>query len=313
MVGFFVRRALSGVVLALVLMSLVFFMVRALGPNPAEVMLGNMATPAQIAQAEHKMGIDRPLTAQYTDWLGSLLRGDLGVSWTGAGKVAAGLAVAFPITLSIAVGALVVALVVGFAFGTLAATRRGALDRILQITAIAGFALPGFWLALMLAKVFAIDLHWFPATGYTAFTTSPGGWLHSITLPVVGLSVGIVAAISQQVRNSVIEVYHQDFVRTLRSRGLSTRRILVKHVMRNAAAAPLTVASLHFVGALSGAVAVERAFGLHGIGNKVQTASVSGDMPTLMGVVAVTVITVVIVNLAVDVLLAWLNPKVRVR
>ncbi|WP_182347158.1 ABC transporter permease [Tomitella gaofuii] len=312
MTKYLVQRVLSGAALVFVLTSAIFFLVRGLGPNPAEYLAGDTATADQVSAIEEQIGVDRPLVAQYGDWFGHFIRGDLGSSWTGQGEVAQTISASFPITLSIAVGALAVALVLGFGIGTLAAARRGALDRFLQVLVIVGLALPGFWLALMLAQFFAVDLGWFPATGYTSFSESPVEWLRSITLPVIGLTVATVAAISQQVRNSVIEVSGQDFVRTLRARGLPTRSILLKHVLRNAAGAPLTVAALHFVTALSGAVAVERAFGLHGIGNKVQIASISGDAPTLMSIVALTVILVVLVNLATDVLLAWLNPKVRI-
>jgi len=160
--------------------------------------------------------------------------------------------------------------------------------------------------------VFAVQLGILPAIGYTPFSVDPAGWLTSITLPAVALAVGAVATVSTQTRGSMIEVLGQDYVRTLRSRGLPIRSILLKHALRNAAPASLTILSLQFIALISGAVVIEKVFGLNGIGQLATSAASQGDVPLVLGVVLLVVTLVVIVNLLADLLLGWLNPKVRI-
>jgi peptide/nickel transport system permease protein len=188
---------------------------------------------------------------------------------------------------------------------------RGWVDRVVQIVAILGFALPGFWVALMLALIFAVRLGLFPATGYTPLLTSPAGWLHSLTLPIASLAVGAVASAAQQIRGAVIDTLGKDWVRTLRSRGLSSRRVLFVHVLRNASVSGLTVLALQFVGLLGGAVFVERIFALPGIGQVLSTSTAQGDIPMVLGVLIATTVIVVLVNLLIDLGVASLNPKAR--
>jgi peptide/nickel transport system permease protein len=177
---------------------------------------------------------------------------------------------------------------------------------------VVGFAVPNFLVALLLALFVAVKWGLLPATGYTKFSESPGDWLKSITLPALALAVGATAATAQQVRGSMIDVLRMDYIRTLRSRGLSERSLLYKHALRNAAPPALTVLSLQFIGLVGGALVVEKVFGLNGIGSQVTLAAGQGDLPVVMGVVLVMVLIVVIVNLVMDVLYGWLNPKVRV-
>jgi peptide/nickel transport system permease protein len=182
---------------------------------------------------------------------------------------------------------------------------------VVQVLAVLGFAIPGFLVALGLVLVFAIDLGWFEPTGYTTFAESPSGWLSSITLPVIALALAGIAGVSAQIRGSMIDAMRQDYVRTLRSRGLSERRIIYKHVLRNAAGPALSVLAVQFVGLLGGAVIVEQIFAIPGLGQIAVVATSQGDIPLVMGLVLVTAVIVVILNLAVDLLQGWLNPKVR--
>lgn len=313
MVRFLAHRALSGLVAAFVVATLVFFVVQTFGPDPARSLLGKYANADTIARKQHELGVDRPVAVQFADWLGGVLTGDLGHSWATTRTVSSALADAVPITLTIATGALLLAGLLAVVLGIAAAERGGWIDAILQVLVVVGFAVPGFWLALVLASTLAVQLGWFPATGYTPPSVSIGGWLRSITLPIAALCVSITAALAQQLRNSILEVSRQDFVRTLRSQGIPQRTILFRHILRNAASPMLTVASLQFIGALSGAVIIERVFGLRGIGSLLETASAKGDLPILMGVVLFSVVAVVIVNLVIDIAIGWVNPKVRVR
>lgn len=311
MLSFITRRLAMGLLLAFSVVTGMFFFLMLTGSDPARGALGLYATDEQVAVKREQLGLDRPVVEQYLDWLGSVLRGDLGVSSAQNTNVLDLIVTRLPVTVSLALGAVVVAAVLGIALGLLAATRPGTFDRVLQVVMVLGFSLPNFWVAIILALVFAVQLRWFPATGYVHLQDSPSGWLLSITLPIVALSIGSIAAIAQQLRNSVITVANQDYVRTLRSRGLSGRHILLTHVLRNAAPPALTMLSLQFIAAMSGAAIVERVFGLQGIGAVAINASGNSDIPVIMGVLLFTVLVVVLVNLAVDILYAALNPKVR--
>jgi len=311
MLAFIARRLGSGIVLAFVVVTGMFFFLKFTGSDPARGALGLYATEDQVETRRLQLGLDRPVLEQYWDWLSHALRGDLGMSSAQNTPVIDLLVTRLPVTVSLAVGAILVAALIGSLLGVLAAINPGRFDRGLQVTMVLGFALPNFWVAIILALVFAVNLRWLPATGYIHLTDDPLGWLRTITLPIIALSIGSIAAIAQQLRNSVITVYSQDYVRTLRSRGLSSRSILLTHVLRNASPPALTMLSLQFIAAMSGAAIIERVFALQGIGSVAINASGNSDIQVIMGVLLFTVLLVVLVNLIVDVLYSALNPKVR--
>jgi peptide/nickel transport system permease protein len=313
MLTFIARRVAAGVVLVFVISSLTFFLLAAGGSDAARSLLGDTATQAQIAAKASQLGLDRPLLTQYGDWLSHAVHGDLGTSWLSNQSVATAVGDRLPVTLSLAIASVIVTAVLSTFLGVLAAVRRGWIDRFVQVLAVIGFAMPAAWLALLLILIVAIQLHWFPATGYVPLADSPGRWLSSIVLPVVALSVSAVASTAQQVRSAMIVALEQDYVRTLRSRGLPERRVVLRHALRNAAPNGLTVLSLHFITVLGSAVVIEYVFALPGIGSMVLGATVGGDRPQVLGVVVVMVILVVLVNLLIDLANGWLNPKVRVR
>lgn len=312
MLGYIARKFAMGVLLAFTVVTGMFFFLLLTGSDPARGALGLYATEAQVAIKREQLGLNRPIIEQYLDWLGNAVRGDFGTSAASNTQVLDLIVSRLPVTVSLALGAVLVAAVFGILLGLLAAIRPGTFDRFLQVVMVLGFSLPNFWVAILLALVFAVNLQLFPATGYTRLTDSPTGWLLSITLPVVALAIGSIAAIAQQLRNSVITVYSQDYVRTLRSRGLPSRNILFTHVLRNASPPALTMLSLQFIAAMSGAAIVERVFGLQGLGAVAINASGNSDIPVIMGLLVFTVAVVVIVNLAVDIAYAALNPKVRI-
>jgi peptide/nickel transport system permease protein len=194
-----------------------------------------------------------------------------------------------------------------------AAIKGGWIDRAVQLLAIAGFAVPGFVIAVVAVTIFAINLALLPATGWVPFADDPQAWLLSIILPTFALVIATVASSAQQIRSAIKNVYERDWVRTLRSRGIPEREILLKHVLRSAAPAGLTVLSLQFVGLLGGSVIIENIFALPGMGQYAVTATGFGDTPVVMGVVVFTVLVVIVVNLIVDLINGWLNPKVRVK
>jgi peptide/nickel transport system permease protein len=309
---FLLRRLGAGLVLVFVIATATFFLTSLTGSDPARRIAGTQASSAQVAQQRHELGLDRSVFARYVDWLSHAVRGDLGTSWFTNQPVGRLIGQALPVSLSLVLAATFLTAVVSIGLGVLAAVRGGWLDHVLQSLSIVAFAVPNFLVGMILALLFAVQLGLFPAVGYTPLGVDPGLWLASITLPAVALAIGAIATVATQTRGSMIDVLQQDYVRTLRSRGLPTRSVLLKHALRNAAPASLTVLSLQFIALIGGAVVIEKVFGLTGIGQRATGAASQGDVPLVLGIVVVTVVLVVLVNLLVDVLLGWLNPKVRI-
>lgn len=311
MLSYVSKRLLSSLVLLALVTTLTFAMVFGGADNVAQNILGDNATDQQIVDLETKLGIDRPLYEQYGTWVAKAVRGDLGMSWTMGESVSKILSGRLPVTLSMVVLAIAIIGVVSALLGIAAAVRGGWADRVIQLISVVGFSLPNFWLGLILVVVFALNLRWLPATGYTDFLNSPTGWLASLALPVGALVLSGIASASQQVRGAMIDALRQDYVRTLRAGGIKPSSVLFRHALRNAMPAALTVLSLQFIGLLGGAAIIERVFAIPGLGSITVQAALSGDIPVLMGVVVTMIILVVIVNIAIDLANAWVNPKVR--
>ncbi|WP_102194629.1 ABC transporter permease [Microbacterium aurantiacum] len=311
MLMFIVRRVLAGIVLLFVISVVTFGLLFLDGANIARRILGQNATAELVAQKSVELGLDKPLAAQYWDWLTSALTGDLGRSWFNGQLVSVSLSGRLSVSLSLVIGATVISAVLAIVLGVLAARRGGWVDAVVQFVSVIGFAIPGFLIALYLVLLFAINLHWFKATGYIPITQSFAGWLTSVTLPIIALSIGAIAAVAQQVRGSVLDAMSRDYVRTLRSRGLSSGSVVYKHVLRNAGGPALAVLAVQFIGLLGGAVVVEQVFALPGMGQLTVSATTQGDIPVVMGLVIVFALIVLIVNLVIDLAQAALNPKVR--
>ncbi|KHK95471.1 ABC transporter permease [Microbacterium mangrovi] len=313
MLLFTLKRVGAGLVLLFVVSIATFFLAHFAISDPTAALLGTSATPAQQAALAAKIGIDEPIVTQFRTWFTGVLHGDLGMSWRNFQPVSEQLATKVPVTLSVVTFATLIMAVVGTAFGLIAGLRPGGwFDRVTKAVSVVLFALPGFWVSLVLITWFAIDLKWFPAVGYVPLEQSATGWLASITLPAVSLALGGIVAVAEQLRNAVLSASRQDYVRTLRSRGLGSRAVTT-HLLRNSAPAALTTIALMFVGLLSGSVVVESIFNLPGIGQLTNQSSQNGDIPMLLGITVVSVVFVVIVNLLLDLVLGFLNPKVRVK
>ncbi|MER5789275.1 ABC transporter permease [Streptomyces sp. NPDC001980] len=312
MLVFLLRRIAAGAVLVVVVATVTFLLLSLTGTDVARNILGETATQSAVAAKSHELGLDQPLVERYWHWIEQAAQGNLGTSWFSGDSVNQSLTDTLPVTLSIVLAGMLVAAVLSVALGTAAALRGGWIDRVVQFAAVLGTAVPSFLIALVLAVTLAVQLGWLPATGYVALGDSPGDWLRSITLPALSLAVAATAATAMQVRGALIDVLRADFVRTLRARGLTTRSVVFRHALRNAAPPALTVLALQFIGLIGGAVVVEKVFGLPGIGTLANSAAVRGDAPVLLGTVVVTVVIVVAVNLLLDIAYGWLNPKVRV-
>lgn len=298
----------------LVVMSVFVFAMEPMLPNdPARLIVGVDANQQTYELARRELGLDDPLLERYGRWLGKAVQGDLGASYFSGEKVSQAIAGRLGVTLSITFMAGLLAFLVGVVVGTAASLYPGSVfDRSVSAISALGVAIPDFWLAMMLAAVFALTLKWFPATGYVDFYQSPFGWLQSITLPAIALAAGKASALARQMRVSMIDVLQKEYIRTARAKGASRTRTLIRHAMRNALQPVVTIMGIYIGVMFGGALVIERVFALPGLGSLAFDSVLNSDVPMLQGVVLLSVVIVTAVNLAVDLLYGWLNPKVRV-
>lgn len=311
MIPFVLKRLVSGLVVLLTVSVLTFVLLYFSSGSIARNLVGDQATPEQVAAKAHELGLDQSIIARYFAWLGSAFQGDLGTSWFTSEPVAQAIGNRLPITMTMVFTAMAFIALIAALIGVAAAVRRGWVDRVVQIGAVLGDAIPGFVIGIILVTFLAIQLKLFPATSTIAPDAGPEAWVASLTLPVVALVLNGVTGGAQQIRSAVIKQLERDYVRTLRSRGIGEGEILFKHVLRSAAPAGLTVLSLQLIGMLGGVLIIETIFALPGLGPMAVSSTSLGDLPVVMGVVMYTVVVVIIVNLIVDLLNGWLNPKVR--
>jgi peptide/nickel transport system permease protein len=283
----------------------------ALSPsNPAAAVLGDTATPADIARMNHEFGLDKPFLVQYVSWLGHAFTGNLGRSYFTTIPVAQSISQALPVDLTIAGLALLLAVLLGGAAGIGAALRQGSrFDRTVTVVCSALGALPPFVIGIGLIVVFSVGLHALPSGGYVPLATNPGQWLKFALLPALALSLDIAASIARQLRTSLVGQLGENYVTGAVVRGLSTRRILFGHVLRNAAGPALTVLGMGVPMVLGGAVVTEKIFNLPGVAQLALQAATQHDIPLIQGALLVTVTVVLLCNTAVNLLLARLTPQ----
>lgn len=312
MLRVFLRRLAVAIPTLLVVTIISFLLVQIVPGSPADFILGNTATADQVAQLNSQLGLDQPLIVQYFTWLGGILTGDMGTSYTTNQPVVDALTTSLPPTLSIALLSTAVSLVLGLMLGMAAAVRGGRVDSAIQTVSNLGLAVPSFWLGAVLVLIFAIELAIFPATGYTNLLDSPVDWALGLVLPVAAVALAALAQIMLQARSSVLDTLSRDFVRVLQAAGVPRRSILYRHVLRNAAIPVATVTGLTFIFTLSGVVVIETVFNIAGMGTLTVASVKSHDLPTLQGAVVYFGVVVIVVNLVVDLIVAKLDPRARV-
>jgi peptide/nickel transport system permease protein len=308
-----VRRCVMAVPLLFVVSALTFILVSLTPGNAAQQILGAQATRAEYAAFNRALGLNLPLYEQYWNWLRHALTGNLGESIFTHQPVSEAIGQRLPVTLSLLVSGLVVSAVIGIGLGTFSALRGGAVGRIVDAIALLGFTLPAFWVGAELIVIFAVWRNWFPATGYVAISDSPVGWLHSLVLPVVALSLYGIAATAKQTREGMLDVLASEHIRMAWANGIAPRSIVFRHALRNASMRVVTVLGLQAVGLLGGTVLVENVFALPGLGSLMVTAATQHDLPVVAGMVVYFTLIVVAINLVVDLAYVWLNPRVRIR
>lgn len=306
-----VRRLLLSLPLLLVVTATTFLLVALIPGDAARTIVGSNGTQEQYEQLRQALALDQPVTARYGDWIGDAVRGDLGTSLFGQQSVVSMLNSRLAVTFSLVIGSTLVATILGVLLGIGGALRGGSFGKLLDALSLVGLAIPNFFLGLLLVAWFAVAMNLFPATGYVDFAESPSEWLRSLVLPVVTLAVPGIAVIAKQTRDAMRDALARPFIRTLRGSGVPRRSIVFRHALRMAAVPVVTVVGLTFVGALSGSVLVESVFAMPGLGGLAVQATSQHDLPVIQGVVVYFTLIVVAVNLLVDLVYGWLDPRVR--
>jgi peptide/nickel transport system permease protein len=314
-VRWYVLRKVGQALLTLFIASVVvFFGVRALPGDAATAMSSEGATPEVLAQIRQQYGLDQPLPVQYADWIGHVLTGNLGTSPQTGLAVSAVLTDRIPVTLELAAVALLIALVISIPIGILAALRRNtALDYLSTTGSMLGLSVPHFWFGIMFILLFAVRLHWLPASGFVPFATDPVSNLQHIIMPATVLAIGLAAVLIRQMRSAMLQSLGEDYIRTARAKGLAQSAVIGKHALRNSLTAVVTVVGLQVGALISGVVVTEEIFVVPGIGKLTLDSVFNRDYPTLQAVVLVTASVYIVVNLLTDLVYSALNPRVRVQ
>ncbi len=304
MITYIVRRLLAGVPTLWGVATVVFVMARLLPGDPARVIAGLLASPEDVERIRHQMGLDQPLWVQYLDFMGSLLHLNLGTSAHTNAPVIEEIGGRLPYTIELAVIALAIAVAAGISAGVVAAIRRNtSLDLLISGLSVFGVSMPVYWLGLMMIIVFAIELHLFPAAGADEPT--------SIVMPALTLALFSVGLIARMTRSSMLEVLGQDYVRTARAKGAPYRVVVLRHALRNALLPIMTVIGLQFGALLGGAVVTETVFAWPGVGRLLVDSIFFRDYPVVQGLVLMFGTTFVVINLLVDVLYAYVDPRIH--
>jgi peptide/nickel transport system permease protein len=295
-----------------VVVTIVFFLIHLIPGDPVSVMLGPDATPAQIQGTRQALGLDRPLHEQLYTFYARVLRGDLGHSYFLDRPVTTALAERAEPTVVLTLCALFVAVVIGVPSGIVAAANRGSWwDRLLMFFSLLGVCVPGFWLSLNFIFLFAVRLGWLPAAGYASVFSDPRAALTYMVLPAVSLGINQSALIARIARSCMLEVLQQDYIRTARAKGLAPRVVTYVHAFRNALVPVVAVIGITTAILIGGAVVTEIVFNIPGLGRLIISAILRRDYPVVQGVVLVTAAAYVVINLMVDLLYAFIDPRIR--
>ncbi len=313
MLNYTIRRLIASIPTLLVVAVMIFVLIRMIPGNPALVMLGDDATPEEIAAMEQRLGIDQPIFVQFTRWTGNLLKGDFGSSIYYRKPVMQVIFSQLEPTLLLVAYAMTICLLIGIPLGVFAAVNRnGLIDRLCMGLSMIGISMPGFWLGLNLVILFAVKYSLFPSVGYSMIRE--GGLLESLrylTLASVALGLQRSASIARVTRSSMLEVLNDDYIRTARAKGLFERRVIGLHALKNAANPILTQAGISIAHLMGGSVVIENVFNIPGIGRLAFDSIARRDYPTIQGHILFVAAAYVFINLAVDLLYKFFDPRVE--
>lgn len=311
----YIARRIASLILSLAIASLVIFVVIEVAPgDPAAYMLGMNAQPETVAALRAELGMDVSKPERYLNWVGGMLQGDFGTSYTYRTPVAGMIADRLWVSLPLAIYALILSTLIAFPAGIYAASRRGRAGDVAVMGATQlGVAVPNFWFAMILVLIFAINLGWFSAGGFAGWDKGFGAAMRSLTLPALALALPQAAILARVMRSSLLDMLGEDFIRTARAKGLTARQTLWRHALRNAMIPVLTILGLQFAFLLAGSIIIEQVFYLPGLGRLVFQAISSRDLIVVESVVMLLVFAVIVVNFAVDLAYALVDPRLRSR
>ena len=312
LVSFIIRRCLQ-TILVVILVSMVSYLILQLIPgDPVVTMLGGESSQERIDALRHELWLDRPLPVQYIHWVDNVVHGDFGKSIATNDPVTAIIAQRLPITVYLSFLALILSTLIGISLGILSAVRRGTfLDPFINVLANIGVAIPVFWLGILGAYFLGLKLHWLAIQGFTWPTEDLGLSIKRTVMPVICLAVSPMAILARQTISSVLEVIHQDYIRTAMSKGLRERVVVLRHVLKNALIPVVTLLGLQVRVLFGGSVLVEQVFNINGMGRTLVTAAFVKDFPVLQAGVLLIALLVCIANLLVDLSYSWLDPRIR--
>jgi len=312
MLGFLARRLLATIPVMAIVAVLVFSMLRLTPGDPASIIAGASATAADVAGIRDKLGLDRPIVAQFGIWVANLLAGDLGESFFFKKTVASLIADRIEPTLALATLTMLLSIVVAVPLGVLSAWKQGTwVDRVVMGFSVMGFSVPVFVIGYLLIGLFSVKLGWFPVQGYQRISEGIGGWLHRLILPAFTLAIIYIALLARMTRTSVLEVLNEDYVRTARAKGLPNRKVLMFHALRNAAVPIVTVIGIGVALLIGGVVVTESVYSIPGLGRLTVDAVLARDYPTVQAVILLFSVAYVVVNLVIDLLYTVLDPRIR--
>ena len=289
-----------------------FALVHVIPGDPALVMLGGEGTPQQVQELRKQLGLDRPLIVRYGEWLGRVLRGDLGESLYNRTRITDELRWRFPTTLALVCLSLLLSIGVGVPAGLISAVYRNSwIDHAARLLTLVSLSLPSFWLGLMLILLFSLKLNLLPIVGYKPITIDSWGGIRFLILPGAALGTYLAALLARLMRSSVLEVLGQEYIRTARAKGLPERVVLFRHALRNALVPAVTVIGINVGILLGGSAVIETLFVLPGVGQLVVTALYNRDLPVIQGLILYISVLYVLINLAVDLLYTYLDPRLR--
>ena len=311
----YVTKRLGSLCLSLIVASLVIFACIEIVPgDPASFMLGINAQPDTIQALRVELGLDQSLAQRYLGWVGGLLDGDMGTSYTYRTPVSDIVSDRLQVSLPLALYALTLTVVVAFPIGILAAARRGSVTDITVMGATQlGVAIPNFWFAILMVILFAINLRWFSAGGFPGWDAGIFPAMKALTLPAIALALPQASILARVMRSSLLDTLSEDYMRTARAKGLTRRQVLWRHALRNAMIPVLTIIGLQFSFLLAGAIIIENVFFLPGLGRLVFQAITQRDLIVVESVVMLLVFAVILLNFFVDIAYAWVDPRLRVR
>jgi len=314
MIGYVLRR-LGSLIISLIVASLVIFVVVEIVPgDPAAYMLGMNAQPDTLAALRAELGLDGSKVARYFTWVAGMVQGDFGTSYTYRTPVSGMIADRVWVSLPLALYALILSTLIAFPAGIYAASRRGQVGDIGVMAATQlGVAVPNFWFAMVMVLIFAINLGWFSAGGFPGWDKGFWGGLKALTLPAIALALPQAAILARVMRSSLLDMLGEDFIRTARAKGLSAGQALWRHALRNALIPVLTIIGLQFSFLLAGGIIIEQVFYLPGLGRLVFQSITQRDLIVVESVVMLLVFAVIVVNFAVDLAYAVVDPRLRTR